>query len=409
MLYFSELSGKRVVTKNGVVLGRLTDLIFLAETQPVITKLVVTGHTETPYLIPITYLIRLNSTVTISDSFTIEPLAENELYVNKNVLDQQIIDIKGNKVVRVNDVALQDLPAQAGKPFQIIVAGVDIGIVGILRWFKLDETFGRILRILGTTVMSQFLSWADIQPMQLARGQVVLNKEETKLSKLRPEDLADHLETMSMRNVTRMLNLMDEELAASVVENLNITYQQNLFKQFTPQRSAKLIEHMDADEGVDILLSLTDKRRFNIMSHLSPSKQIEINELMALSTTPIGGMITKKFFTARPEETAGKIRGRIRNETEGFTSVFYVYAVNAQRQIVGAINLHELLMQPTDAPLYRFMNPSLIVLHLTTPVKIAARRMLKYKLEALPVIDDNKHILGVVSINELNEWMLERI
>jgi Mg/Co/Ni transporter MgtE len=66
-------------------------------------------------------------------------------------------------------------------------------------------------------------------------------------------------------------------------------------------------------------------------------------------------------------------------------------------------------MQSGDTPLYRFMNPSLIVLHLTTPVKIAARRMLKYQIEALPVIDDNKHILGVVSINELAEWMLEKM
>jgi CBS domain-containing protein/sporulation protein YlmC with PRC-barrel domain len=402
MLYFSELAGKRVVTDNGTALGKLTDLIFLAENQPVITKLVVSGHTETPYLIPVSYITRLNSIITVADSFTIEPLAQNELYVNKNVLDQQIIDIKGNKIVRVNDVVIQDKPV-------LIVAGVDIGIVGILRWFGADETFGRLLRILGKTVTSQFLSWAEIQPLQLSRGRVVLKIEEKKLAKLRPEDLADHLETLSVRNATRVLDIMDENLAAQVVENLNISYQQYLFKQFTPQRSAKLIEPMDADEAVDILLSLTDKRRLNIMSHLSPAKQIEINELMALSTTPIGGMITNKFFTARPEETAGKIRGRVRSETDDYNGIFYVYAVNAGRQLVGVVNLHELLMAAADTPLYRFMNPSLIVLHLTTPVKIAARRMLKYQIEGLPVIDDNKHILGVVSINELSEWILEKI
>lgn len=402
MLYFSELAGKRVLTENGTYVGKLDDLIFLAETQPVITKLVVTGRAETPYLIPISSLSRLNNTITVLDSFTIEPLAENELYVNKNMVDQQIIDIKGNKVVRVNDVAIQDKPL-------LIIAGVDIGIVGILRWFGADETFGRLLRLLGTTITSQFLSWADIQPLALSRGHVALKKEEKKLAKLRPEDLADHLETLSIRNATRMLDIMDETLAADVVENLNTSYQQNLFKVFTPQRSAKLIARMDADEAVDILLSLTEKRRAGIVSLLTQEKRKEIHELLSLSTTPIGGLITNKYFTANTEETAAKIRARIKKETEGFGSVFYVYATNARHQLVGVANLHELLMASSDAPLYRFMNPSLIVLHLTTPVSIAARRMLKYQLEALPVIDDTKHILGIVTINELDDWILRRV
>lgn len=409
MLYFSELSGKRVVTDNGTVVGRLNDLLFLSGTQPVVTKLVVTGKSETPYFIPISFLTRLNTTFTISDGFTIEPLAENELYVNKNVLDQQIIDIKGNKVVRVNDVALQDKPAAATSGATLVVAGVDIGIIGILRWFGLDETFGKLLRMLGITVTSRFLSWADIQPLALSRGHVVLKKEEKKLSQFRPEDLADHLENMSMRNVTRMLDLMDETLAADVVENLNLTYQQNLFKQFTPQRCAKLIERIDTDEAVDILLSLTSKRRKDIIKLLSQAKQAEIAELMDLSTTPIGGLITKSFFTAHPDETAGRIKARIHKETDAAKSINYVFAVNANDQLVGVVNLHELLMQTADTPLYRFMNTSLIVLHLTTPVKIAARRMFKYQLEALPVIDNNKHILGVVSIDDMGDWILGQV
>lgn len=398
MLYFSELKGKRVVTENGNNLGALRDLIFLADTSPVVTKLVVNG-VAAPYIIPVRFLTRMNAHLTISDSFTIEPLADNEMYVAKNVLDQQIIDIKGNKVVRVNDVAIQDKP-------QLTIAGVDIGIIGMLRWFGLDETFGRILRILGITITSRFLSWADIQPLALSRGRVALKKEEKKLSKLRPEDLADHLETMSIRNVTKVLDLMDEKLAASVVENLNLTYQQSLFKHFTPDRSAKLMEAMDADEAVDILLSLKEKRRQAIMGRLSPMKQAEVNELMALSTTPIGGLITKYYFTANPEETAGRIRGRINKKTDATSPIFYVYALNNSNQLVGVANLHELLLAPSDMPFYRFMNPSLIVLHMTTPMKIAARRMLKYKLNGLPVIDNNKHLLGVVALDDLSEFML---
>ena len=108
MLYFSQLQGKRVATENRTRLGRLTDLVFLAATQPMVTKLVVDGGRNHRYIIPISYLKKINSKITVADGFGIESLSENELYIRKNILDQQIIDIKGNKVVRVNDVAIQD-------------------------------------------------------------------------------------------------------------------------------------------------------------------------------------------------------------------------------------------------------------------------------------------------------------
>ncbi len=400
MLYFSELKGKRVVTEGGVLIGKLIDLVFLAQTQPIVTKLV-TGTPQKPYIIPLTYLTKLNATITISDGFTPTTLSENEMYVNKNVLDQQILDIQGNKVVRVNDVALQEKP-------QLMVAGVDIGVVGLLRWFGLDDTFGKLLRLLGKTITSRFLSWADIQPLALSRGKVVLRKEEGKLAELRPEDLADHLETMGLRNVTRIIGLLNDVRAARVIESLNVSYQQNLFKQFSAERSAKIIESMDPDDAVDILLALSLRRRTHIISHLSEGRRLELTELLTLSNTPIGGLITTEYFIAAPEETALSIRHRIRTETHDFSTLTNVYAVNSMHHLVGVINLHELLLQQSDTPLFKFMNPSVIVLHLTTPIDIAVKRMLKYRLKALPVIDDAKQMLGIVTIDDLTGSILKK-
>jgi len=401
MLYFSELKGKRVVTESGIALGKLRDLVFLAQTQPFVTKLV-TGPPKKPLIISLTHLTRLNTAIIVSDTFTTTGLVENELYVNKNVLDQQIIDIKGNKVVRVNDVALQEKP-------DLMIAGVDIGIIGVLRWFGLDETFGKIFRLLGVTVTSRFLSWADIQPLALSRGKVVLRKEEGKLAQLRPEDLADHLETMGLRNVIHIIALLDDSHAARVIESLNVSYQQNLFKEFSAERSAKIIESMDPDDAVDILLTFSLRRREHVLSHLSEARRQDLTELLRLSDTPIGGLITSKYFTATPEETAMTIRHRIRMETGDFSTLAYVYALNKQDQLVGVISLHELLLQPNDAALYKFMNPSVVVLHLTTPLEIAVKRMFKYKVEALPVIGPDKELLGIVTIDGLTETILRKL
>lgn len=401
MLYYSELKGKKVVVEKGMTLGRLTDLVFLASQQPLITKLVVDGGKNHRYTIPVSFIKKINSHITVSDAFGMESLAENEMYIGKNILDQQIIDIKGNKVVRVNDVAIQDKPV-------LLVAGVDIGIVGALRWFGMEETWGKLLRMMGRTIKSRFLSWGDIQPVELSRGKVMLRKEQTKLSQLMPEDLADHVENLSMRSATRILDLMDEALAAEVVENLNTSYQQSLFKTFIPSRCAKLITHMDPDEAVDILLALSTRKRETILEKVSPQKREELIRLLQLSYTPIGGLITSEYFTAAPEETAVNIRQRIRSNTANFSNLSYVYAVNKMNQLVGAINLHELLLQAGDVPLYKFMNPSLVVIHLTTPLEIAIKQMLKYELEALPVINDKKEMLGIVIFDDLTKEVLKK-
>lgn len=401
MLYFSELKGKHVVTENGIALGKLQDLVFLTQSQPFVTKLVV-GSQSKPIIIPLSDLVRLNNTIHIANSFTTSSLEEGELYVNHNLLDQQIIDLKGNKVVRVNDVAIQEKP-------QLVIAGVDIGFLGILRWFGMEETFGRVLRIMGTTPQSRFLSWADIQPLALARGKVILKKEEKKLAQLLPEDLADHLENMSVRNITRVLDVMEEPLAAQVIESLNINSQLNLFKEFTPERSAKLIERMDPDDAVDILLTLTPHRREQILTFVSASKQETLTALFSLSKTPIGELITTEFFTARPEDTVLAIRRRIRAETAEYSSLSYVYAVNKNQQLVGVASLHELLVQQGDVALYKFMTPSVVVLHLTTPLEIAIKRMFKYKLEALPVVGTNRELLGIVTDDDLAETILQKL
>ncbi len=402
MLYFSELEGKRVVTDGGAAIGKLTDLVFRAQDQPLITKLIIKTAYRENLVVPVIHLKKLNETIQLHSGFQGADIAENELYINKNLLDQQILDINGNKLVRVNDVVIQDKP-------QLLIAGVDIGILGIIRWFPGELMMGNLLRRFGITPVSQFLSWADIQPLELARGKVVLKKEEHKLKRLLPEDLADHLENMSIRNVTRVINIMDEKTAADVIESLNLAYQQGLFKQFTPERSAKLIERVDPDEAVDILLALPEKKRDQIIGLLSRKKHAEITSLLSLSKTPIGGLMTPEYFTVRPEDTAGRVLARIKRETNEFSTLRNVYVINADSQLVGVASLHELIMQNHDAPLYKFMVPSVVVVYLTTPVEIAIKKMLKYKIESLPVMNDKKAILGIVTFDDLASAILEKL
>ena len=224
-----------------------------------------------------------------------------------------------------------------------------------------------------------------------------------------PEDLADHLEQMTVENVLHMLALLPEERAADVIENLNITFQSSLFATFTAKRSAKILTRIDPDESVDILLTLTEAKRSQILSLLPPDKQTELTRLLALSTTPIGNLITSEFLTVSPEDTVRRVLAKIKDHTRHFSALSYVYAINKAGQLTGVVNLHELLLQSSDTLVYRFMTPSVVVIHLETPVEIAIKKMLKYKVEALPVIDSRKMMVGIVTFDDLAETLLKKL
>ncbi len=402
MIYFSEIVSKSVVTEDGIDVGKLDDIIFLAFHQPAVTKLVIRTSGRKNLIVPTSYLQKLNSKITISKNFQTAELEENELHLKRNLLDKQIIDISGNKVVRVNDVALFDKP-------ELVISGVDTGLLGILRWLGLEDIILKPLSTIGITITPRFLPWGDIQPIELARGQVKLKKEEEKLEKLRPEDLADHLERTNIANVNRFLRILDETHAAKVIGNLNIGYQEALFKSFTVERAADILKLIDSDEAVDILLTLTAKRQSQIIDLLPDKKKKEIQMLMHFSKTPIGELVTSEYVTCSPTDTAESVIQKIRRETGDFSFLTYVYVINKENELSGVFNLRELLMQPLTSPVYRFMNQNVLVIHLSTPREIAMKKLLKYKLQAVPITDKSKRMIGIVTLDDIAESILEKI
>ncbi len=403
MLYFSELEGTPVFTEDGIKIGNLKDLIFLASETPKITKLSI-DKTAVKFSqsikIPIAYVKKINHTIIVQKNYEIHELAENELYVRKNIMDQQIIDIKGNKVVRVNDVVIQDKPTY-------YIAGVDVGLLGLLRWMRLERMANILLRPFKTRISPQFLSWADIQPLELVRGRIILKQEQEKLEKIRAEDLADHLEKTNIKNASKLLSLLDQELAAEVIDNLNITYQHGLINSLPPARAVEIISRMDPDEAVDILLTLSESKQKTIIDLLPEHAKKDILHLMKYVSTPIGEVMITDYFLANPEDTARNIIDKIRKHTKDYYILNNIYVVNNQQQLIGVVNLHELIMADLDTPLYKYMIQNVIVIHLKTPKDIAVKRMIKYQINSLPVIDDQKQVQGLVVFKDIIEGLIE--
>lgn len=402
MLYYAEIVNKPVYTEDGIQVGRLADFIFEQKSRPQITKISVRRSKGAIVIVPIEYLIKANGRITIKKGFTADIQSEDELSIGRNLLNKQIIDIKGSKLVRVNDVLIQDKNG-------LYIAGVDITIWGILRWLKIEDMILSLLGWFRVRVVPESLSWTDVQQLELEGGKIILKKEEEKLEKIHPADLADYLEQTSIANVDKLLDELDEEFSAEIIDNLKHTYQKAVFDKFSLKKAAQIIFYLDPDEAVDILLAIKKPKRTRILQLLDPEKRTELEYLLSLSKTPIGELLTSEYISVTTADKAHTATTKIKHETDDFSYLEYVYVVNNKNQLVGVFNLHELLLQKPEIPVYKFMLPNVISVTLTTPKELVAKKLLKYKLTALPVVDAKRRILGIVTFDDVTEGLFDQL
>ena len=213
MFYFSEILNRKVITENKKSAGKLKDVIFLAEDTPLVTKLLIKKGSRKPFAVEIKHLKEIGKNIVLSKEFERQEVIEVEFSVAHNLLNRQIIDLTGGKVVRVNDVAIQDKEGSS----EYYIAGVDVGFRAILRWFYLEKPVMPLFKLLRIYEQAHFLSWGDISSIEVSSGNVLLKKNTSNLEKMRPEDLADYLEKTNIRNVSKVIANLKEEYAADVI------------------------------------------------------------------------------------------------------------------------------------------------------------------------------------------------
>jgi len=195
-----------------------------------------------------------------------------------------------------------------------------------------------------------------------------------------------------------------------VIADLNINYQVGLFQRMLPKKAASILELLDSDEVVDILLFLSKKRREAILSFLPKEKQKEVSYLLSVHESgKIGDYLSLEYLAVSPSKTVLEVKNLIKKETADFYFLPYIYVLNEKKQLIGVFSLHELLLQDHASFVYKFMNQNLITVYLTTPINLALRKMIKYKISALPVIDKEKRLLGIITFDDLSEKLYEKI
>lgn len=402
MQYVSELLGAPVRDPEGRVVAKVADLLVPSDADyPAVEALALKQRQGGQRTVPwsaVTVVdngIQLSTTLSEAPTFTPRP---DELSLARQVMDHQIIDVNGIRVVRVNDLQLAPSPLDGS--YRLV--GVDISTAGLLR--RLGAS--RMLRALGVELTPRAIAWEAIQPVESGTAGVKLKVSHEDLARLHPSDIAQIISQLDQHHVQDVLENLDDEAAADAIGEVSPDLQLQLIRGMEPERAADILEEMDADDAADILGDLEPERAQDLLSRMQIEDAEDVRELMPYDDDSAGGLMTNEMVTVPPTVTAEEAIRLVRQQAREMDNVYYVYVVDDAERLLGELSLRELIVADPRLPIGRVMRRELIRGRLDDSKQDVARMVAKYNLLSLPIVDDLGRLRGIVTVDDAMDVIL---
>lgn len=402
-IFLSKMLGKTAYDVQGRKLGTVADvLVHLVEPYPVVTNLLVqSGRRGKAILLPWQEIIEAEgkfmtrSFVPESDHDPIFP--EGSLLLKDTLLDKQVVDTNGAKIRRVND--LQFLKAH--ESFYLV--HVDVGFRGLMRRIGLEKSMDFMFEgLFDYKLADQLISWKFVQPLS-SPDLLQLNIAQSRLSQLHPADLADIIEDLDIHQRAAVFQSLDRETAAEILEETDPKIQVSLIAGLNHADASDIIEEMSMSEAADLLGDLPAEMAKSILNEMEKDMADDVKELLAHPEEKAGGLMTTSFLQLPPAATAGEALELVRMEAEDVDFIYYLYVVGEEEQLLGMVSLRDLLVAPPQETLGALMDTRIVSVSLDEDKEAIARNFAKYGLMALPVLDENDRISGVIIFKNLLE------
>jgi len=399
MAYVSDLIGRPVLDVNGEIVGSLQDLVASIHggmPHPVIVALAV-KRSGGIFLAPFSDVAALIAP-TISLSRRLQEIVrylpgEHDLYLVRDVLDKQIIDTSGARVVRVSDLELARVNGQ------FYVANVYIGGWALLRRLGLARITQALLRRFRLGLPTGCVPWDQIellpgdQPMRL-------KIPSSKISDLHPADLAEIISDLSRSESGKLLESLDVKTVADTLEEIEPEFQASLIETMPNEKAADVLEEMAPDEAADLLAELPQDRSQELLNLMERDEAEDVRKLLAYPEDTAGGLMTTEFVTVRPDLTAGETIAFLRENAQEIENLYYIYVTDAESHLLGVFSLKDLILARLETPVTEFMHSRVVTAKLTDSQDDVAQAISKYNLGAIPVVDDEKRLHGIVTADD---------
>ncbi len=398
--YLSRILGKPVWDAQGERLGRCVD-ILVAEVEtgfPPLRAIALGNKKEEEHLIAAEHIAWLSPSIILNTSAP--PAYEargDELWLARQVLDRQIVDTEDRRLVRVNDLQL----ARVGPDGRYCLAGVDIGGLGLLRRLGVEGLAVTLCKALRREPPRAIIPWEDVAPLQ-ADEPIRLRVSRDKISELHPADIAAIVSELDRPMGQALLQTLDNGTIADTMQEIEPELQVTMLGTLPPERAADVLEEMGPDDAADLLADLSPVERVKLLKLMEVEDATEVRKLLAYPEDTAGGIMTTEYATIPIGLTVGKALDYLRQSpaVQEDEALYYVYIVDEAQKLQGVIALRNLVLATPAIAVREIMDDEPIVVDPLTPQSEVARIVAKYNLLAVPVVDADHVLHGIVTVND---------
>jgi sporulation protein YlmC with PRC-barrel domain/CBS domain-containing protein len=406
----SALMGASVMDAQGALYGRVREFVVAPEiatsqVHGLVLRRPAAQRGEQPSLILITDLkLTPRNEMHLREGALPAPLQEDEthLMLERDLLDQQIIDVHGRKVVRVNDVDLVwETAPEDGSALSLRISEVEVGLRGAVRRLLKGlhpKTAERIAsRFSPSLIPWDFVDLIDRDPSR----RVKLKIEQNRLSEMHPSDIADILEELAPAERQALFISLNEEIAAEALEEVKPKMQQALIESLDSGQIADIVEEMDPGAAADLLSELSDERSEEILGEMEPEERQEVEDLLEFSGDSAAGRMTTDYIALPVAARLAEAVAALRDFEGDIEIVTDIYLLDEEGRIASLIPLVQLLLAGPDAPLADLPDSHVVTCDIDANGRKVAELFDKYNLRSLPVLDSEKRLVGVVHAEQV--------
>jgi len=404
--YLSEIQNRKILGPGGDEVAKLADVAVVPTGQfpPVQWAVLATRAGE--------HAIRWSDLVSETGHYRVlvpldqvleAGLPDDALRLGRDLMDKQIVDTHGAKVVRVNDLQLEE----AGGQLRLV--GADVGLRGLLRRVGAERLAEGIAGVVGRKLPRGIIPWHLVQPIDTGNAaNVRLTVPHAKLALLHPADIADIVEDMSADERRAVFEQLDVETAAETLAEIEPEMQVEIVGDLDEERAADILEEMAPDEAADLLQDLPEEQREELVELMEKEEGEDVEELLSHPENSAGGIMTTDFVALPRELTAAAGINRLRELKPDPELAYYLYVIDAEGRLDGVVSLRDLVVASPDELLAQIMDPHILKVEVDTPKEDVASLIAKYDLLAVPVVDAGQKLLGIVTVDDVVELMLPR-
>ena len=403
MPYLSQILGTQVFDASGEKIGTVSDLgAAIGEVFPRITALAFKGPAKVPFMISWRKYVQdyNDDRITLNVDATevrFSYLQPNELLLRRDLMNKQIVDTQGMKVVRVNDLKL----SLTGDN-QLRLLGAEVGARGILRGIGrgLERAVCATAKLFGKPIPERIIAWSYMDLLDRDLSQVRLSVTHKSLVDMHPADIADIIEQLDPRLRAQVFSQLDAENAAEAMAELDEELQADVIDELPEREASAMIAQMDPDDAADIIGELSYDKAEKLLNLMGVKEEKAIRQLLGYPKDTAGGIMTSEFVALPAEATVADAKARIAALDEDFEPVYYVYTLGADGKLTGVVSLRDLLVHDPSDVLGAIAFTDLITVSPEDDQATVAEEMGKYALVDIPVVDEDGKLLGIVTVDD---------